>query len=242
MIKRVAGFSLLVGLGITLGLGWSVAQAPPRQAERMLNIGVAILLSALAGSRLFYVITNGGYYQSHLVEILWVWEGGLSGAGALVGGCLGLLAAAWKARIPPGRLADDCLPLLAALVTTGWLASWLAGSAYGGVSRAWWALPSLDEWGVSDYRVPVQFYGAVLSAVSLGGLERQRGMFHRAGMAGSLGLCAAAVILLGMSFLRADPLPVWAGLRLDTWGALGALLVAIIVSSICLFSSGRENA
>jgi prolipoprotein diacylglyceryltransferase len=240
MIKRVAGFSILVGLGVTLGLGWSVAQAGTRNAERTLNLGVLILLSALVGSRIFYVISNWSYYRLHLVDVLWVWEGGFSGAGALIGGCFGLLAAARYAGVSPGKLGDDFLPLLAALVTAGWLACWLAGSAYGAVSRAWWALPAMDEWGVADFRMPVQFFGAVLSALSLGWLERRRSEFHHAGLAASLGLCASALILLGLSFLRADPMPVWSGLRTDTWGALAALAVAVMTGMISIKSGSRE--
>lgn len=241
MIKSVAGFSLLVGLGVTLGLGWSVAQAGPRNAERILNLGVAILLAALIGSRAFYVILNWSYYHLHLPDVLWVWEGGLSGSGALFGGCLGLLLAARYARLSPAQLADQFLPLLASLVVAGWLACWLAGCAYGAVSSAWWALPSLDEWGVSDFRVPVQFTGAMLSALGLGWLERRRGLFHRPGLAASLGLFASALILFGLSFLRADPMPLWSGLRLDAWGALAALVAALIFGIICWFSSPLEQ-
>lgn len=240
MIKRVAGFSILVGLGVTLGLGWSVAQAGTRNAERTLNLGVMILLSALIVSRTLYVMTNWSYYRLHLPNILWLWEGGFSGAGALIGGCFGLLAAARYAGISPGKLADHFLPLLAALATAGWLACWLAGSAYGGVSRAWWALPALDEWGVSDFRVPVQFYGAVLSALSLGWLERRRGEIRHPGLAASLGLCVTALILFGLSFLRADPMAVWSGLRMDTWGALAALAVAVMTGMISIKSWSRE--
>ena len=241
MIKHVPGFSLLVGLGVTLGLGWSVAQAGTRHAERILNLGVAVLLMVLIGSRAFYVILNWGYYHLHLPDVLWVWQGGLSGSGALLGGCLGLLLAAWYARLSPAWLADQFLPLLASLVVAGWLACWLAGCAYGSVSRAWWALPALDEWGVSDFRVPVQFIGAMLSALSLGWLEQQRRLFHRPGLAASLGLSASALILFGLSFLRADPMPLWSGLRMDAWGALAVLAVALIFGLYCLLSPRLEH-
>lgn len=234
MIKPVAGFSLLVGLGVTLGLGWSVVQVGPRNAERLLNLGVAILLVTLISSRAFYVILNWSYYRLYLPEVLWVWEGGLSGSGALFGGCLGILLAAWYAHTSPAHLADQFLPLLASLVVAAWLACWLAGVAYGAVARAWWALPSLDEWGISDYRVPVQFIGAILSALCLGWLEQRRATFRLPGLAASLGLVISALILLGLSFLRADPMPFWSGYRLDTWGAVAALAAALAFGLISL--------
>lgn len=241
MIKRVPGFSLLVGLGVTLGLVWSTTQAGPRHAERILNLGVAVLLAALVGSRAFYVMLNWIYYRSHMLDILWVWQGGFSGSGALLGGCLGILLAAWYARVSPGWLADQYLPLMASLVVTGWLACWLAGCAYGAVSRAWWALPSRDEWGVSDWRVPVQFMGAILSAASLGWLERQRSLFRHPGLAASLALIVSAIIMFGLSYLRADPMPVWYGLRMDAWGALSALAVALVFGLFCLLRYRLEH-
>ena len=231
----------MVGLGVTLGLGWSVAQAGPRYAERILNLGVAVLLAALVGGRAFYVLLNWDYYRLHLRDIRWVWQGGLSGSGALLGGCLGLLLAAWYGRVAPAWLADQFLPLLASLMVTGWLACWLAGCAYGAVSNAWWALPSGDEWGVSDFRLPVQFSGAVLSALALGWLERNRALFHRHGLAATLALAASALILFGLSFVRADPMPRWSGLRMDAWGALAALAGAVIFGIICLSSSRMEQ-
>lgn len=241
MINHVAGFSLLVGLGVAFGLTWSVTQNGSRNAERMLTLGVVILLSALTGSRIYYVILHWGYYHLRLLDAIWVWEGGLSGSGALMGGCIGLWLAARAAQISPGNLADQFFPLLASLVVAGWLASWLAGSAYGALSNAWWALPSRDEWGVSSFRVPVQFMGAVSSALCLGWLEQQRQRFKRAGMAASLGLCTSAMILFGLSTLRADSMPVWAGMRMDAWGALTALATAIVFTIFNLLPWRVEN-
>jgi hypothetical protein len=81
----------------------------------------------------------------------------------------------------------------------------------------------------------------MLSALSLGWLERQRGEFRQPGLAASLGLCAAALILLGLSFVRADPMPVWSGLRMDTWGALAALAAAVMTGMISIKSWSRES-
>ena len=233
MIKPMSGFSLLLGFGIVLGLGWTVAQAGERYAEHIFNLGVAILFLSLVGSRGFYVCLNWDYYRLHLPDILWVWQGGFSGSGALLGGFLGVLLAAWYARFSPRGLADHYLPLLASLTVAGWLACWLAGCAYGAISHAWWALPARDEWGASEWRFPVQFVGAVLSAGVFAWLERQRALFRVPGLAASLGLLFTALILFGLSFLRADPMPRWSGLRLDAWGAL-----AVIAISLCfgLFS------
>jgi phosphatidylglycerol:prolipoprotein diacylglycerol transferase len=240
MIKPVSGFSLLLGFGVTLGLGWAITQAGPRHAERIFSLGVLVLFCALLSSRTFYVLINWGYYRGHLLDILWIWQGGFSGVGALLGGIMGLLLVAWYAHLSPAWLADQYLPLLASLVVSGWLACWLAGCAYGAVSRAWWALPARDEWGVSDWRVPVQLLGALLAAGSLFCLERWRKTSRTPGLTASLFLFITAVTLLALSFLRADPMPLWWELRADAWGALLMIAISIFFGLYCVISSRLE--
>jgi phosphatidylglycerol:prolipoprotein diacylglycerol transferase len=241
MIKSVSGFSLLVGFGVTLGLGWTVAQAGSRHAERIFSLGVVVLLCALLGSRVMYVFMNWGYYGGNLLDSLWIWQGGFSGTGAMLGGIIGLLLAAWIAHLSPAWLADQYLPLMASLVVCGWLACWLAGCAYGGVSRAWWALPARDEWGITDWRMPVQFLGALLTAGSLLWLERWRRTPRPPGLAASLFMLVTALILLALSFLRADSMPLWWGMRVDAWGALLVVVFSVGFGLYSLLSSRLER-
>ena len=49
---------------------------------------------------------------------------------------------------------------------------------------------------------------------------------HRPGLTASITLLGLGVILLGLSFFRADPLPVLGRWRLDTWAAFGMLGLA----------------
>ena len=50
---------------------------------------------------------------------------------------------------------------------------------------------------------------------------------RRPELAASLALLGLALILLGLSLLRADPLPLLRGWKLDTWAALGTLVLSI---------------
>lgn len=241
MIKPVSGFSFLLGLGVAMGLSWALASSGERHAERTFNLGVAVLFAALIGSRAVYVALNWGYYRAQLIDSLWIWQGGFSAAGALLGGSLGLFLAAWYARLSPRWLGDQLLPLLVSLSVTGWLACWLAGCSYGPVSRAWWALPARDEWGVSDWRLPVQLLGALLTVAGFAFLHSKRALFRYPGLVSSLGLLLTASILFALSFLRADPMPRWSGLRADSWGALGVMLLAVCFGLFSYFSPHLEQ-
>jgi hypothetical protein len=56
----------------------------------------------------------------------------------------------------------------------------------------------------------------------------RRGLFTQPGIAAGLWLLCMALGLFGLSFLRADPVPAWLGLRLDAWAALGFAFIAVI--------------
>ena len=213
-------FSLLISLGTLAGLVMVALRAPKKLTMRYVDAGMIVLACALAGSRLVFVLTNWEYFRGHLGEILQVWLGGLSGSGALLGALTGILILKVAQGFFLGPLADGLLPLLGALSIAAWLGSWSDGSAYGHPSAAWYALPTRDEWGAVEPRLPVQLLGALLTLFLFAGLEQARRWLRRPGLAASLGVLGWTLICFGLSFLRADPAQTWRGLRLEAWGML----------------------
>jgi prolipoprotein diacylglyceryltransferase len=227
-------FSLLLGLGALTGLllaGW---RAPKKETIRYVDAGVGILFGALLGSRAMTVAINFNYYQSHPGEIFQVWLGGLSGIGALAGGILALIIVAGWWRIPTGLLADTLLPLVGALTVTGWLGCWVDRCSYGVPTNAWWSIPGRDEWGVLVARVPVQLIGATLSLVFIWLLDRASKRLPVPGLSASIGLFGLSAVMFGLSYLRADPTPIWQGLRLEAWGAIGLMIFSTITVVVLL--------
>jgi phosphatidylglycerol:prolipoprotein diacylglycerol transferase len=225
-------FSLLLGLGALAGLllvGW---RAPQKEMIRYLDAGVFTLFGALLGSRALTVAVNFNYYQTHMGEIYQVWLGGLSGIGALVGGLLAVFILAVWWRMPLGSLADALLPLAGALTITAWMGCWVDGCGYGVPSSAWWAVPARDEWGVLANRIPVQMMGAASTLVIIWLLDRSSKRLSVHGMSASIGLFGLSAVVFGLSYLRSDPTPIWNGLRLEAWGAIGLMIfssVAVVV-------------
>jgi len=170
------------------------------------------------------VAVNLRYYASHAGEIFQVWQGGLSSIGALAGAVIGIaVMAAWW-RLPAGLLADVCWPLAGSITVTSWMGCWVSMCAYGAPSSGWWAVAGRDEWGVLASRVPVQLIGASLTLFILVLLELP-GKRWPPGLAASIGWFGISAIVFGLSYLRADPMPIWNGLRLEAWGAV--LLMAL---------------
>jgi prolipoprotein diacylglyceryltransferase len=227
-------FSLLLGLGSLTGLllaGWL---APQKDRIRYVDAGVLTILGALLGSRALTVAANWAYYQYHPGEVYQVWLGGLSGIGAMIGGLLAILIIGRWWSIPTGMLADVLLPLAGTLTITAWMGCWLDRCGYGVTSNSWWALPAHDEWGVLADRIPVQLMGAILTLILIWLLDRSGKRLPVKGMSATFGLFALSAVVFVLSYLRADPIPIWNGLRLEAWGAIGLMILASVMMVVLL--------
>ncbi len=226
----VSPFALLTSLGVMLGL--ILIARTPRQKTTQRNVaaGIYALAGALAGARIAYLVVHWPYYRYQPFEIPQFWQGGLSWPGALAGGWLALAIFAAICRAHPGKLADDLLPLFFSMAISSWLGCWLSGCAYGAEAQAWWTLPARDMAGMWSNRWPLQLIAALLVVAIFWGSEwvRDRAGVQSPGLAASLGMATLAIVLLGASFLRADPYPLWRAIRLETWAALVLLVLALL--------------
>jgi phosphatidylglycerol:prolipoprotein diacylglycerol transferase len=228
----VYAFSLIIGLGSVVGLGWVATQAPRPLALVRVNAGVWSCLGALIGSRLVYVTANWAYFQKHVLEGLQIFQGGLSWPGALAGALLAVWAYARLGRISLPALSDALLPLGACLALSAWIGCWFDGCAYGPATNAWWGVPAWDEWGRLAARFPTQVLGALYTLALFWLLEQPRrgvtpGLTRMPpGQPASLALLGFALAMFLLSFLRADPAAGWLGLRLDAWAAIGFVAAA----------------
>lgn len=225
----VYAFSIVLALGATLGLAWVSYPAEKRAGPERFNAGLWALVGALTGGRAVFAAVNWYSFQSSPVEALQVFQGGLAWPGALAGSILALALYARLTQQSLPKLADALLPLAACLVVSAWLACWLDGSAYGPSLASGWGLPARDEWGRFTLRFPTQLLGAVLS-IALFWLLDNRKTHDLPGVRAGLGLLGLSLLLFGLSFLRADPAPLWLGWRLESWVALGfASLAGIFI-------------
>jgi prolipoprotein diacylglyceryltransferase len=199
------------------------------------DAGALTLLGALLGSRALTVVVNWTYYQSNTSEIYQVWQGGLSGIGALTGGLLTeiIIARWWK--IPVGVLADVLLPLAGTLTVTAWMGCWVDGCGYGNMSGAWFAVSARDEWGVLADRAPVQLIGAISTLILIWLVDRAGKHLPIKGMSACLGLFGLSTIVFMLSYMRADPIPIWNGLRLEAWGAVSLMIFSSLTVVVLLF-------
>lgn len=226
-------YSLLVGVGASLGL-WRVAARAPRNALRQwLNAGLITLLVMLVGARLGFVLQRPGYYSEHFFEIFAYWQGGLSWGGAALGTWLAAVGTALAYRQSFMITVDRLFGLVGPLAVAAWLGCWTAGVAYGRTLPAGtgWGVPALDESGVTLLRWPLQPLAAASLALLFIVLERRVVYWKTPGRAAALGLVVFSCHLVLFSFLRADPALSWWGVRMDAWAAVLLLLVSLIFAA-----------
>jgi phosphatidylglycerol---prolipoprotein diacylglyceryl transferase len=233
------GFAIVLGLGAALGL----LRVSRQRSGQWLDAGLLVLLGALLGARLGYVLVHLPYYAAHPAEILALKAGGLSANGAVLGWGLGLALAALIFRVRFLRLADWLYPLLPPLAVTGFLASWLAGVAYGPQLPAgtWWGIPAPDESGLAALRWPLQPAAALALLVFYWLMEQLILLPRPSGWLFSLAASWYIVIDLVVSLLRADPQPAWGALRLATLGDLVALIFSLGLLAALTFIDRRKT-
>ncbi len=143
---RWYGLMYLVAFILFLTLGkWRAKHGPiigwqEKDLDDLLFYGV---LGVVFGGRLGYVLFyKPDYYFSHPLEILFVWQGGMS----FHGGFLGVLAALWYFGRRTGRsflqVGDFVGPLVPLGLAAGRLGNFINGELWGRITSpdAWWAM------------------------------------------------------------------------------------------------------
>ena len=71
-------YGLFVALGFTAGLLMTIRIGKARgiPAEKVMDMGFMVILFAIIGSRLAYVLMNFSYYKDHPMAVFAIWQGG----------------------------------------------------------------------------------------------------------------------------------------------------------------------
>lgn len=162
---------------------------------------LGVILGGRLGFALFY---NPGYYLSQPLEILKIWQGGMSFHGGLLGVLAAVAIFAWRRRIPLVPLADIVSAAAPIGLFLGRIANFVNGELYGRPSEVPWAMvfPN-DPEGLP--RHPSQLYQAGFEGLALFlvlyALVRL-GALDRTGLLSGAFLTGYALSRLFMEFFR----------------------------------------
>lgn len=135
------GFLIAIGFLVALWLAILQAKKEGIHPARIMDLGFYILLAAIIGSRLFFILINAGQYINQPLDVFKIWEGGLVFYGGVL---LAVPVAVWYMKrngMDLWNTADIFAPSIAIGHVFGRLGCLAAGCCHG---RAAEGLP----WGI----------------------------------------------------------------------------------------------
>jgi phosphatidylglycerol:prolipoprotein diacylglycerol transferase len=202
------GFMLALGVLAGTMLNCAIAKSNGLSKEQIQSATLWIMLCALLGTRIFYVLIELPEFAADPVRILYIWEGGMVFYGGLIGGILAALFLARRWKIPVLRLLDNLAPGLALGQSLGRIGCFLAGCCYGISYQGWGAVVFTDPRSLAPRNLPLfpsQLFEAgamLLITVALLACWKKRG--GRAGRAACLVGILAGVERIAAEQLRGD--------------------------------------
>ncbi len=173
-LVAIRWYSLAYIFGIIIG--WLLAKKIIRHILETTNLKfnqinfddliTYLVVSIIAGGRLGYVVFyNLDYYIASPLEIIKIWEGGMSFHGALIGIVIGTYFFAVKKNVPTFFLLDIIACVSPVGIFFGRIANFINGELIGKVTNVSWSVifPAVDMMP----RHPSQLYEAILEGLVL---------------------------------------------------------------------------
>jgi len=130
------------------------------------NLITYLILSILIGGRIGYVLFyNSEYYFLNPLDVMKIWEGGMSFHGALLGVIFSTFLFAIRKNLPVFFLLDIIACISPIGIFFGRIANFINGELIGKTTNAWWGVifPKIDNM----LRHPSQIYEAILEGLIL---------------------------------------------------------------------------
>jgi phosphatidylglycerol---prolipoprotein diacylglyceryl transferase len=135
-------YGLLIASAVLVGLTVSQRLAQARQLSPDLvgDLLVWLIVGAIPGARLYYVLFQWSYYSQHPDQILAIWRGGIAIHGAILGGTLAAIFFSRVKRCSFWRLADVVAPSLILGQAIGRWGNFFNSEAFGSPTELPWKL------------------------------------------------------------------------------------------------------
>jgi phosphatidylglycerol---prolipoprotein diacylglyceryl transferase len=140
----VTWYGILVAGGFLVAL-WAASRRAPYGGlapETILDLGPWLIIGAIVGARLLYVITfwREQFAGQPFVQVFMVWHGGLVFYGGLIGATVGSILFARVRKIPLWKMGDVVAPSIPLGAAFGRIGCLLNGCCYGKECHLPWAI------------------------------------------------------------------------------------------------------
>lgn len=154
------GMMVAIGFAVATLLACKHASEFGINKEKIIDLGIVMLLGGIAGARVTYIALNLQYYIMNPLEIINLTRGGLVWYGALI---FGIITAAWfvkKNKISFWQAGDLFAPYIALAQAFGRIGCFLNGCCYGSAAPSSFMLGVVFP-GESVPRYPTQMFSAL---------------------------------------------------------------------------------
>lgn len=150
-------YGLLIALGFIAGITFAVKEAKKlgQNQDVIMDLCFYILVSAIIGSRLFYVATNPRQYLDNPLEIFKVWNGGLVFYGGFIAAFITGIIYLKAKKIPVMKTADILAPSISLAHFLGRIGCFFAGCCYGKYCDLPWAVTFKNPDSLAPTGIPL---------------------------------------------------------------------------------------
>lgn len=231
----------LYGLMIMLGVLAAVRLGERRWVARggtpgdMTAIALWAVPGGLIGARIYHVVTDSQLFYGRWLHVFAIWEGGLGIPGGVIGGVAAGMWVARKKGLPVGRLLDVAAPCLPLAQAIGRIGNWFNQELFGRPTGLPWGLKVDPQYRPARYETfttfhPTFAYEALWNLGLIGVLFFVERRFKlKTGRLFAVYVGGYALGRLWVEGLRIDPANKIAGLRVNEWTSLVAILGALLV-------------
>jgi phosphatidylglycerol:prolipoprotein diacylglycerol transferase len=173
----------------------------------IVDLGIVVLISSVVGSRLLYVLGHLEQYRASPLDILKVWEGGLTFYGGLIAGVIFGIGYLKMKRLGVRGATDIIAPQIALGIAIARVGCFMNGCCFGTESHVPWACSfppdSQAGWTLPGLSLhPTQIYSSIANLVIFLLLRRQLRSDHAPGTVFFTFLTAYGIWRFTIDFLR----------------------------------------
>ncbi len=137
---KAYGFFVAVGFLAGMNYAKTIARHQSINPEIVLDLSLYIVVFGLIGARIFYVLLNWEFYRKNLIEIFFIWSGGLVLYGGIIFAFLMTLIYTHVKKLDFFVLADIFAPAIFLAVSVGRIGCFSAGCCYGKPTNLPWGV------------------------------------------------------------------------------------------------------
>ena len=162
----VYSYGLMIATAFFVGISLARKEAVRmgQDPEKIVDLSFYILISAIIGSRIFYVMTDLDVFLADPVEIFRIWNGGLVFYGGFIMATIVAVIYMKINRMPLWQTADIMAPGLALGQSIGRIGCFFAGCCYGKICNLPWAVTFTNPNSLAPKGIPLhptQIYSVI---------------------------------------------------------------------------------